>query len=96
MCVTEAIDSESVSMPEVFHFVIDFAKKIRMRLMEILDVLNILMASPAWAESFMASLVPKQRVQSELSVGGSVRYRPSLTSFGADQPRHRSRRGSRR
>ena len=96
MCVTEALDSGSESIPEVFHFLIDFAQKIRMRLKEFSDILNILMASPAWAESFMASLVPKQRVQSELSVGGSVRYRPSLTSFGADQPRHRSRRGSRR
>ena len=49
----------------------------------------------------MASLVHKQRVQSELSDsvlavrlrlsgragdGGSVRYRPSSTSFGAEQP----------
>ena len=58
MCVAEAFDSESESVPAVFHFVIDFALKIRMRLMEILDVLNILMASPAWAESFMVSLVP--------------------------------------
>ena len=38
-----------------------------MRLKEISDVLNILMASPLWAESFVVSLVPKQLVQSGLS-----------------------------
>ena len=38
-----------------------------MRLKEISDFRNILMASPLWDESFMVSLVPKQRVQSELS-----------------------------
>ena len=80
-----------------------------MRLKEISNVLNILVASPLCSESFVVSLVPKQRVQSELSdsvqavfglqdeqlmeaVSDIARH---LTSFGADQPRHRSRRGSR-
>lgn len=67
MCVPEVFDNEAESAPAVFHFLIDFAKKNRIRLKQISEVLNILMASPAWAESFNASPMLKQRVQSELS-----------------------------
>ena len=55
MCVFEAFDSEAESAPAVFHFLIGFARTERVRLKPISEVLHILMASPAWAESFNAT-----------------------------------------
>ena len=63
--VLKTFDCEAKSAPVVFDFLFDFTKKKHRVLIS--DVLNILMASQASAEFFMTSLVPEQRVQSELS-----------------------------
>ena len=52
-------------------------------------------AEAACAERSLRQGAGRLRLAGRAADGGSVRYRPSLTSFGADQTRHRSRRGSR-
>ena len=63
----KVFDNEAESAPAVFHFLIDFAKKNRIRLKQISEVLNILMASPAWAESFNASPMHVPQLRASMS-----------------------------
>jgi len=62
----DVLERHAEHAPAVFNFLVDFTKRNRMRLRQICEVVNLLMASPGWAEAFHASPMLADRLRGEL------------------------------
>eukprot|EP00929_Paragymnodinium_shiwhaense_P112303 TRINITY_DN80562_c0_g1_i1.p1 TRINITY_DN80562_c0_g1~~TRINITY_DN80562_c0_g1_i1.p1 ORF type:complete len:644 (+),score=158.11 TRINITY_DN80562_c0_g1_i1:82-2013(+) len=68
-CVSnsEPLENHAESAGPVLNFLIDFTKKNRLRLRQVLEVLNLLMSCPPWAGAYRDSQMLQERVRTELS-----------------------------
>eukprot|EP00927_Polykrikos_kofoidii_P023704 TRINITY_DN21746_c0_g1_i1.p1 TRINITY_DN21746_c0_g1~~TRINITY_DN21746_c0_g1_i1.p1 ORF type:complete len:675 (+),score=131.54 TRINITY_DN21746_c0_g1_i1:72-2027(+) len=62
----EALDAEAAQAAGVLNFLVDVAKQHRLRLKQVCEVVNLVMASEAWVEALRSSQEVMQRVRTEL------------------------------